>query len=34
MKKKGKDRVHLYNEKKQVTIEITILDFDAHWIIK
>lgn len=30
MKKKGKDMVHLYNEKKQVTIEITILDFDAH----
>lgn len=28
-----KDRVYLCNEKKQITIEITILDFKAHWII-
>lgn len=29
-----KDRVYLCNEKKQITIEITILDFKTHWIIK
>mgnify|MGYP000021308804 CR=1 FL=1 len=30
----NEDKVYLCNEKKQIAIEITILDFKAHWIIK